>query len=183
MSRTTVLVVAWIGATIVSILIASAAVGAVRGNVSDAPQPLSSATTIAPTTPQTTTAPSSTATTEPPPTAVTLAPETSTTTPGTTATSIPDPVVTSTTAPPVTAPASGEIETYAVTGGTVSIEVFSDHLSLLGAVPAAGFSVSEKEISAKKIEIEFKSSTHESKFVATLEDGVLKIETEPHEED
>ncbi len=171
---------AWVGATIVSIFIASAAVGSVRGHVSDTPQPMASVTTPPPTTATTA---ATTASAEPLPTTVTTVP--TTTVPTTTVTTVPDSVVAapSTTTPPIAVAAAGEIKTYTVAGGTVSIEVFADHLTLLGAVPAPGFSVAEKEISSRKIEIEFKSGEQESKFAASLEDGRLEIETESHDEE
>jgi hypothetical protein len=166
MNRTTVLVAAWIGAAIVSMLIASAAVGAVRDNVSETPQPLTAA--LPPTTataPGSESEPSTTGTTDP--SATTLA----------TTTTAPETAPTSTQA----APESGAIKTFTVTGGSVSIKVYSDHLTLLGAVPAAGFTVEEKNLSSTQIEIEFRSGERESKFAAAIEDGQLKVQTEPHE--
>ena len=64
----------------------------------------------------------------------------------------------------------------------MSIEVFPDHLTLLGAVPAPGYSVAEQENTPTKIEIEFKSGSNEIHFKARLEGGELKIEVEGGEE-
>jgi cytoskeletal protein RodZ len=172
MSRTTALIAAWIAAAIVSILIASAAVGAVRDNVSEAPQPLGSGLPSTSTTSTTTldSIPSGSSTTT-----ITTAPVT-TSTPPTTAATLPD-SSSSTSAPA----AGGMLKTYTVKGGAVSIEVFPDHLTLLGAVPAAGYRVEEKSSSPQKIEIEFRSGEHESRFSAALEDDGLKISTEADE--
>jgi hypothetical protein len=166
MSRTTALVAAWIAATIVSILIASAAVGAVRGNVSESPQPLGAALPPA----SSTSTPGSIQ-----PGSTTTAP-TNPSIPTTTVATVPSGSSTS------SAPAAGgAIKTYTIKGGTVSIEVFDDHLTLLGAVPAAGYRVEEKSSSPQKIEIEFRTGEHESRFIAALEDDGLRVSTEADE--
>jgi HSP20 family molecular chaperone IbpA len=60
----------------------------------------------------------------------------------------------------------------------VTIEVTSDTLRLLGATPNSGFTVSETELSQTRIDIEFTSDDHESKFRAELKDGVLDTDVE-----
>jgi hypothetical protein len=65
------------------------------------------------------------------------------------------------------------LKTFRLVGGTVTIEVFSDHLMLVGAQPKSGFTVSEKDSTPTRIEIEFSSSNHESKLRAELKDGEL----------
>ena len=193
MKRRLIPVIAWIGATGLSIAVANAAVGSVRNQVSDVPN-LSLATTTATapvaTAPSTSMIPTSISTST---TSTTLdmsaSGPTSSTAPATTvgatsATTATPPTTTaaaSTTSPtpPTTAAAAGEIQTYSVTGGTVSIEVFNDRIVLLGAVPASGWSVEEVEQSSDRIEIEFKADEDESKFKAELgSGGQLNIETE-----
>lgn len=174
MNRTAVMTLAWAGATIVSILVASAAVGAVRGRVADEPHAIAAVTTSL--------AAAGTAETVPSPS--TVPPQTSTSAPGTasTATTLPSPTtVTTTSTPPATTattapPSAGQIKTFATGGGTVSIEVFSDHIVLLGAVPSAGYTVAERDLSPRRIEIEFKSGDDEVEFKAVLEDDGLAVD-------
>lgn len=187
-------VIAWIGATGLSIAVANAAVGSVRDQVSDAPNlslATATATASVATAPSTSLVPTAiapTSSTAPATTvgATSATPVTPTTTTAAVSTKGPAPTTSATAAVSTTSPAptttatpASEIKTYSVTGGTVSIEVFNDRIVLLGAVPASGWSVDEVEQSNKKIEIEFKADEDESKFKAKLEDGgQLSIETE-----
>lgn len=186
MRRRALVVLAWVIATGMSVLVAYAAVGEVRDRVVDQPQPLSivlSTTTSSgsPADEVSSTSIGASAAVDPiDPTA------TSTTTLGGTdgpsgSTSIPVTTPESGTAP-TSAAEGGEIKTYSTVGGRVSIEVFPDHLVLLGAVPASGYSVAEQEISPRRIEIEFKSGGVEVKFNAQLQDdGTLDVDL--HSED
>lgn len=181
MRRSLLVGAAWLLATAVSVLVAYAAVGEVRDRVVDQPQPLSvalsSSTSSSLATGEVTSSTNSVSSTTTaaigPVSTSTIAPPTddgtnasSTTTQGT---------------PPTTAPGSedSEIKTYSTAGGTVSIEVFPDHMVLLGAVPATGYSVAEQEISATQMEIEFKSGEHEIHFKARLNsDGSVSVDVE-----
>lgn len=162
---------AWLLATGVSVFVAHAAVGEVRDRVVDRPQPLTAVLAEA-----TSTAPPDTAI------ATTTADSVPAVAPAETSPVTEAPVVTTPTTSPVTtsatAPTDGRIETYSTPGGSVSIEIFSDHLTLLGAVPAAGFSVAEQEISPTQMEIEFSGEGEEVKFKAKLEGGEVLVTVE-----
>lgn len=165
------MILAWAGATVLSVLVASAAVGAVRGRVADEPHAIAVVTTSlgAPETAETVT----TSSTVPPQTSTTVQdPSSVTLPPATTTTSIPPATTTTATTPAAT----GQIKTYTTHGGTVSIEVFADRIVLLGAVPSAGYTVAEKDISPRRIEIEFKSGDSEVEFKAVLEDDGLAVD-------
>lgn len=70
----------------------------------------------------------------------------------------------------------GEVRTFDLVGGTVSIEVFADRLVLLGATPDSGWSVDDREVSARHIEIEFRSDGNETHFAVELkDDGELDV--------
>jgi hypothetical protein len=169
---------AWIAATVVSVLIATAAVGAVRGRVTEGPESVAAPPTSLDSTTITTTAPSSATSSS---VSSTTASTPATTGAGTsTSTSAADGGGTSTTAATSTTqgPAVAEIKTYTAVGGTVTIEVTATTIELLGATPNPGFTVSEKESSPTQIEIEFRSSDHESKVDIRLRDGVLDVSVE-----
>lgn len=179
--RTVFVGAAWLLVTAVSILVAYAAVGEVRDRVADQPRLLSVAasTVTTSTTTSTTSTTLTTATDAPTGPSTTLASTTSSTA-VTSQTTTPTSSATTTT---TTSVEEGRIETYSTPGGSVSIEIFPDRMRLLGAVPAAGFSVAEQEIAPTKIEIEFKSSAQEVHFHAELQpNGEVDVETETENE-
>jgi hypothetical protein len=168
--RNASLFAAWLAATIVSVLVASAAVAMVRENVSDEPaiglQSLVAQTTVAADTTQIQPA------TTPPNTDPVKTPAI----PTTTETSSPP----ETTLPTETTMADvspGQLETFNSEGGSVSIEIHDDHLVFLGAVPAAGFGIAEKELESKKIEVKFRSDDATVKVTAKLEDEGFEWKT------
>lgn len=192
---------AWVVATVVSILLASAAVATVRREISERPSPLrstaldqlASSTTAPPpnvagetpsgTIPSSTTTSAPTAQTTPiaPPT--TVSPVTSTTTtigvaPVTTTTAAPV-VTTSTT---TTTQAQGEPKSYELTGGFVWIFVFPDSVVVSGATPSPGFSVEIKKAGPPEVEVKFEGESHTSVFKAEIEDGVLEVDLSEEEE-
>lgn len=65
----------------------------------------------------------------------------------------------------------------------MSVEVYSDHLVFLGAVPASGFTIEEQHIEDKEISVKFKSSDHETKLEAKLEDGGFKQKVDEGDDD
>lgn len=175
---------AWLAGTVMSVLIATAAVGAVRGRVTDDPPALDSAastaaasSTIETTAPNLPTSPGATpgsaADSSPSTTLANGATSVTSGTSGTSATSTTGPSSGSSTSSTTAPPAQGVLKTFRLVGGTVTIEVFSDHLMLVGAQPKSGFTVSEKDNTPTRIEIEFSSSNHESKLRAELKDGEL----------
>lgn len=150
---------AWVAATLISVLIATAAVGSVRDRVTDEP------TAVATTSP----GPSPTGTTVPP----------TTTTPPTT-TSVP-PATTTTTVPPTTT-TPPESRRYDLIGGSVVALIGDGTVSLQSAVPAPGFSVEAKATGPDEVEVEFRSDEHRSKFKADWEDGELRIDIDEKNE-
>lgn len=174
MNRSVGLVLAWVAGTVASIVVAYAAVGSVRDNVSDAPASVVvAATTVTSTSAGPTSTEADTATPpieaipetteQPSTTEITTAPTTTTgpTTTTTTAANVP----TTTAAPEV-----GDIRTFSGQGGSMSVEIVGDQLVLLGAVPSAGYTIEEQKIEPDKITIKFESSNHSTKLVAELEE-------------
>lgn len=181
----------WLAVTTTAVLIAAAAVGSVRDHVTETP------TAMVPTTTNPSLAGPSTTTTKPGLTPSTTGSPTTTTSTTTTiivsTTAAPD-VSTTTTQPPTTttdppptttAPPSTEIRSFDLVGGSVTVEVGSNTVRLAGASPKAGFSMEVENSGPEKVEVEFKSEDHESKFSGRFEDGtfVPKIEEEAHSED
>ena len=186
MGQRIALIAAWFAATAVAVVIASAAVGAVRGEVTDQPQsaePFLPAPAVVDTT--TTTTPATTTTT----------PDTtssSTSSTSTTSTSIPEEGTTSTTQPQgsttttTSAPPSStttsqpgaptQLPPYQLVGGTVTIAVSEPNVWLVGAVPSVGFSADVEYTGPEKVEVEFESADTESRFRAKWEDGRLIVD-------
>ncbi len=190
MGQRIALIAAWFAATAVAVLIASAAVGAVRGEVTDQPQsaePFLPAPAVVDTT--TTTTPAATTTT----------PDTtssSTSSTSTTSTSIPDEgtttttqpqgsTTTTTTAPPASTTTSTtttqpeaptQLPPYQLVGGTVTIAVSEPNVWLVGAVPSVGFAADVEYTGPEKVEVEFESADTESKVRAKWEDGKLIVD-------
>jgi cytoskeletal protein RodZ len=189
MPRRLVLVLAWLGATVLAVGVASAAVGTVRNQVTDRPQttdpffaaaPIadSSTTTLATTsTLVTTTAPTTTL-----PTTTTTIAETSTTQPSTVTTTT-RPTTTTTVAPTTTAPPKPVTSTYDLVGGSVTISAVNPNVSLVGAVPNSGFTVKVENAGPNEVKVEFRSESRESEFSAKWDGGELRIRTDDHEDD
>ena len=203
MKRTLGLIAAWVAVTAVSVLIASAAVGSVRGQVSDAPSPVRTATTslavsttivvLDETTTTSTTRPSaSPATSTTMPTSTTSVAGTTESTleiePTTTSTTRAPTTTTTTTTPPsttttTTAPAAA-LQTYDTIGGSVTLLVGNGTVSLATAVPKPGYSAEEKERDdPTKVVVEFESEDHESKLEARWEGGVFTVDIDEESED
>ncbi len=159
---------AWLGATLVAVLIASAAVGTVRSESEQpgATSPYFAPTTIASgiTTSTTAAPPSSTTTTTAPPSSTSTS-TTTTTTPSSSSTS-------STT----TTTVAGIPRTYSLDGGTVTILATNPFVTLIGAVPNAGFTVDVEEAGPTRVKVEFESESHESEFDAYWSNGELIVD-------
>ncbi len=191
MSRRLALVLAWLGATVLAVGVASAAVGTVRNQVTDRPQttdpffaaaPVAAAssttlgaTTTLPATSATTTTLASTTTTAPQ-TSTTLANAVTTTTSAATTTTRPP---TTTTAPPP----KPITTTYNLVGGSVTITAASPNVSLVGAVPSSGFTVKVENAGPSEVRVEFDSESWESEFSAKWDDGELRVRTDEHDDD
>ena len=202
MKRNLGLIAAWLAVTAVSVLIASAAVGSVRGQVSDAPSPVRTATTslavsttivvLDETTTTSTTRPSA------PPATPTTMPTSTTSVAGTTE-STPEieptttsttraPTTTTTTTPPsttttTTAPAAA-LQTYDTVGGSVTLLVGNGTVSLATAVPKPGYSAEEKERDdPTKVVVEFDSEDHESELKARWDGGVFTVDIDEESEE
>jgi len=65
----------------------------------------------------------------------------------------------------------------------VTVEVSASEIRLLGAAPNSGFTVSEKELTPTRIEIEFGLDDHVAKVRSHLEHGVLDTEIQEEGED
>ena len=191
---------AWLGATVISVLIASAAVAGIRDRVVEAPVAigLPTSTTTSPTlvgdTPATIAVEmpvASTTITIPETTTTTVAaPETTTTTtttapPESTPTTTAPPSTTTTTAPPTTTTRPVVYSTHDLIGGTVVLAFGDGQVNLVSAIPRAGFSVDPEHTGPKEVEVEFVSNDHKSKLEAHVESGELRLDTEeePHDGD
>ena len=186
---------AWLGATVLSVLIASAAVAGVRDRVVETPVAIgapTTSTTQAPVDLTTTTVlevPSTAAqtTTEPPPTTdpppvttTTVAGSTSTTTTAAPATT----TTTTTTSPPqTTTTAAASYETHTLIGGTVTLGFGGGEVWIVALDPSAGFDADIEKDGPHEVEVDFASNTHKPELSATLEDGELKVTTEEEPRD
>ena len=163
MPRRLILIAAWLGATFIAVVVASVAVGAVRGEVTDQPRSASpffvESVDEGAAEGDPTTSTSSTTTTQPEPTTTTTTqPESTTTTP--------------TLAEPLRLPP------YQTAGGTVTIEVLDPYVWLVGAVPNVGFTADVEHGGPEKVEVEFEAEDANSEFHARWEAGQLIIDIE-----
>lgn len=179
---------AWLAATVASVLLATSAVSSVGDEVTTRPSPLrvpaatvaAAATgTSAPSTPQTAIQVPATV----PNTTTTLGGSGSSTTVLAPAATTP-PESTSTTTPSTTtaAPDGDYFESFQLIGGWVRLRVSAGEVYLAGTVPAPGFTVEIEKNGPRAVEVEFSSSEHESKLQAEISDGELEVETSEEED-
>ncbi len=185
---------AWLAATALSVLIASAAVAGIRDRVAETPVALGAPTTSTTVAPlgisRSTTVPPSTttvleeatdtplaSTAAPAPdttvavsTTTTTAPPASTTTTTTTTTAPPPPTTTTTVAPTT--------QTYTLIGGSVTLSVGDGEVWVVSAVAAPGFRTEIEKAGPVEVKVEFESNDHKSELSAKLESGELKVEKE-----
>ena len=183
-------VLVWLAVTATAVFVAAAAVGSVRDQVTETPTAMVPTTTTAVSTPESSvpttaaeTAPSTTTTTTPPATSTTT-----TTAPTTTTTAPSEPASTTTTAPATTttaAPLPTDIRSYDLIGGVVTVEVGASTVHLAGASPKSGFHMDVENSGPTRVEVEFGSDSHESKFSGEFKDGefVPEIEESNRDED
>ena len=67
-------------------------------------------------------------------------------------------------------------------GGTVTVQQSGNSVTLISAVPISGFTADIEKAGPSKVEVKFKSSSHESKYQAEIRNGVLDIQIEEDEE-
>lgn len=186
---------AWLGATVLSVFIASAAVAGIRDRVVETPVaigPPTTSTTQAPADPTTSTVlegPSTAATqstTEPPP-STTEGPSSTRTTvvdQATTTTAPPVATTTSTTAPPqTTTTTAASYETHTLIGGTVTIGFGGGEVWIVALDPSAGFDADIEKDGPYEVEVDFESNTHKSELSAKFEDGELRVKKEEEPRD
>jgi hypothetical protein len=96
--------------------------------------------------------------------------ETSTTLPDETSTTLPDETTTSMPGIP------NGMQTFTVSGGTVTVDVENGVLSLVSATPNPGFTVDKSEVESDRVEVEFKGADVDSRVRVRIEDGQLRVE-------
>lgn len=189
---------AWLGATAISVLIASAAVAGIRDRVVETPvaiglptttttsSTVAGETTVA-TVPETTavattvTTLETTTTTEPPSETATT---TTTTAPAEpTPTTTAPPTTTTTTAPPTTTTSPVAYSTHDLIGGTVVLAFDGGQVNLVSATPRAGFSVDPEHTGPDEVEVKFVGNDHKSKLEARVEDGELRVDIDEERDD
>jgi len=99
-----------------------------------------------------------------------------------TTTSVPD--ETSTTLPDETTTSMPGIpngmQTFTVSGGTVTVDVENGVLSLVSATPNPGFTLDKSEVQPDRVEVEFKGADVDSRVRVRIEDGQLRVEDGDH---
>lgn len=186
--RRTTYVLVWMAVTAAAVIIAAAAVGSVRDQVTEAPAAMVPTTSTAvaqnvePSTPTTASTPSTSLfATQPPTTTTTTAlPATTTTTPAESAPSTTTTTVPSTT---TTSPPRAEIRSYDLIGGVVTVEIGSSTVTLAGASPKPGFTMEVEDSGPRKVEVEFTSNNHESQFSGEFKDGAFAPEIQEKDRD
>ena len=180
----------WLAVTATAVIVAAAAVGSVRDQVTETPAAM---------VPTTSTTTASTSASSIPTTAAEAAPPTTTTTPAATSTTTttrpmsttttpaePEPPTTTTTVAATTTtttPSATDIRSYDLIGGVVAVEIGSSTVHLAGASPKSGFRMEVENSGPKKVEVEFKSDGHESKFSGEFKDGTFVPEIEESDRD
>lgn len=176
---------AWLAATVVAVVIATAAVGSVRSQVTDSPSALTSAEAgaliVEPAT-TTTVASGSTLVT--------------TTTPPTTADSVPHPSATTSVAPNGTTSTTSTTSTTAATtvsysksfeteAGSVRVTVDGGSVTFAGAFPQPGWSVELEDNGPERVKVHFEENDGggEIEISIRLDDGELKVSVDDHESD
>lgn len=191
MRRSLRFVLAWLGATLVAVLIATAAVGSVRTQVTETPTQLSSAaatalvtTTVAVSDNQSTTTvreSTNTSTSHPPdiePT-VTAPSDSHVTTTAATTDSVPPttiPAAPSTTVPQVPS------KTITTAAGSVHIVVSGSSVTFAGAYPNPGWKVELEEKGPETVKVKFERNEGEGQIEVTarVDEGELKVDIDDH---
>jgi len=75
------------------------------------------------------------------------------------------------------------LDTTGLLGGTVTVQVTGNGVVLIAAIPNDGFTAEVKKSAPSKVEVEFNSPGHDSRYQAEVRDGFLDVDIEEHEED
>lgn len=181
MKRGIGIVVAWTGATLLAVLIAAAAVGSVRSQVTDAPTPIGSPSAAAlatdiPNDPgagigttSTTSAPMTDAV------GTTTTVDATTTTAASPTTSAPPTSAPTTTVATSTTVAASSSRTFDTVAGSVQVIVDRNGVHFGGAFPNPGWRVELEDAGPESVEVHFERNEEEGdvEFTARLEDGEL----------
>ncbi len=189
MKRIVGLGVAWLGATVLSVLIASTAVAGIRARVVETPEAIGAPTTTTTVTVAvtgdvpSTTLPSSTSTTSTLPTSTTEPPETTTTVAESPTTTTTTAAPTTTTTTTTTAAPAMQRKTFALIGGTVVVEYGGNEVRVISAVPNSGYYPHIENKGPDEIQVEFEGNEHKSELVAYMEGGELKYDVKDESHD
>jgi hypothetical protein len=192
MKRITGLAAAWVAGTLVAIVIAAAAVGSVRSEVTDAPSALGASsiaevttTSVPDTEEEPTSTTSTTSTTLSPPETTTTTVDETDDTETTTTTEVVDTETHSTsttTAPPVTTTTSASYtKTYGTEAGLpgeVTIIVSGESVTFGGASPLPGWTVELEDSGPEQVDVHFERNEDDGEkieFKAEIEDGELDV--------
>lgn len=185
---------AWVLATLASIVVAFAAVGSVRSAIAESPSamrlpPVEQAEQVPAIPLAGVTSGSDFDASDGPPvtgatpdTEETESPGAATETVTTTATSPSEPTTTTTTvvaAPETTSttqPPAPTVESYELDGGWVSLRSTAEGVFLESASPKSGWTVEVETTGPSQVKLEFKDGSHEIQFSAEFSDGRVKIE-------
>jgi len=85
---------------------------------------------------------------------------------------------TTTTAPTTPPPSPSSTKSITVTGGTVKVQCINASVSLVSAVPAAGFGVEVGNRGPNQVEVQFHTSVQESQVSASCRAGVITFTKE-----
>ena len=78
------------------------------------------------------------------------------------------------------APIPNGVQTFTVTGGTVTVDVEGGVLSLVNATPNTGFVVDKSEARSDRVEVEFRGGDTQSRVRVRIDGGRLRVETGDH---
>ena len=82
---------------------------------------------------------------------------------------------------PTSAPASST-RVFSLTGGTVSVTCTGNAISLNSATPAAGFTIDSEQKDGGRVEVRFRSDSHESRLEVSCHNGTVVVEDIREEE-
>ena len=184
---------AWLGATLVAVVVAAAAVGSVRSQLTDAPTPFggsASGTFQAENSPQGSSVPDPAGADPVGSTTTVSVVSTSVTT--TSAPTSPSSTTSSTSTTSTTTPTSSSTQaqsysqTFDTAGGSVRVVVEGSDVSFGGAVPKTGWRVELKKSGPEEVKVEFEQNDGDGniEFTAKVEHGelVTEISSEDHED-
>ncbi len=185
------ILIAWLVATLVAVVIATAAVGSVRSQVTEAPTPLSSSeasalvtVTLSQPPDGESSVPSTSPTTTTPSVSESVTTTTTDTSVSTTTTEATTGTVPSTTVPPTTttAPPATYTKTIDTTAGSINVIVDGTKVTFGGAFPNPGWSVDLEDGGPETVKVKFEKNRDEGHLEVTVRfaEGELKIDIDEH---